>query len=276
MKQHYVPQFFLKNFGYNEKGKFCINVFDIECIKSFTSNVDSVACENNFYRFDQAKKFEKLLSKFESEFSLAINEIIKKRNTKNLSKETKTTLSKFIAIQLNRTPALRINYQQTLEKIYTILLKAHGQKTDAVPEIAAEKAKEYQTDNIMKIANAIYPLILDLKWCLIINKTALPFWTSDNPIFFVNQLPSPSGLSNCGLACVGIEVHFPISSDLSLILLDPIAFPHITEIRIPKLEDNIIYENSLQFFSATRFIYSRSNDFSLAEEIIKSKKNEQV
>jgi len=46
-KQHYVPQFILRNFAYGKSKK--IWVFDKRNGKSFSSSVKNSACENYFY-----------------------------------------------------------------------------------------------------------------------------------------------------------------------------------------------------------------------------------
>lgn len=276
MKQHYVPRFFLKNFGNKKNDKYTINVFDIEKEKQFSSNINNIGCETNYYGIESLDRqsFEQVLSEFESSFAKSINQIVNKGSIKEISEEQKIQIAKFIAMQLNRTPRLRIKIQEVLNNIFTQLIESHGLETEIVPEIAKNKAKEFQTDSFIKIADSIYQYILNLKWCLMRNDTTNTFWTSDNPVFFVNQLPPKKGLSNCGLACIGIEVHFPISHNLSLIILDPNTFPRYTDLIIADKDDYIIYENSLQFYSATRFIYSNNEDFSLAKKILKENPKE--
>jgi hypothetical protein len=47
--QHYVPQFYLKNFASKNKKTYSINCFDKINEKQFTSNVTNIACESYFY-----------------------------------------------------------------------------------------------------------------------------------------------------------------------------------------------------------------------------------
>ena len=95
MKQHYIPQFYLKNFSEKNKNSYLINVFDKEKEDAFKSNINSIGCEHNFYGIDSTdrKNFEKLLSEFEANFAKSLNEVLKKRSIKHISEDTKTLIA---------------------------------------------------------------------------------------------------------------------------------------------------------------------------------------
>ena len=54
VNQHYVPQFYLKHFSYeNKKGKKCIDVLDLDLNKTLKKQrIENVASENYFYDID--------------------------------------------------------------------------------------------------------------------------------------------------------------------------------------------------------------------------------
>jgi hypothetical protein len=75
--QHYVPQFFLRNFTIKKGKNHFIYCFDRFEEKEFRTNVRNIACENYFYEEKGKQNLEKNLSLLESQSSKIIREIIK-------------------------------------------------------------------------------------------------------------------------------------------------------------------------------------------------------
>jgi hypothetical protein len=81
-KDHYVPVFYLKEFGnlFNkEKDIWKIWVYDKEQQKSFYSNIDETLSKNYFYKFLNEEKnsiFDSRLQDFESQFAPFIKKIL--------------------------------------------------------------------------------------------------------------------------------------------------------------------------------------------------------
>ena len=74
IKQHYVPQFYLKNFGE------MIHAFDKKTENKFKTIPKNIAMGKNFYggEIKGAPSLEQSLGKIESDFAEAIQELIKK------------------------------------------------------------------------------------------------------------------------------------------------------------------------------------------------------
>jgi hypothetical protein len=67
----------------------------------------------------------------------------------------------------------------------------------------------------------VYPLLLDLHNKLLINKTSVEFITSDHPIVMYNQLLTFRTFgSNCGVACKGLQIFYPLDPKKVLMLYD--------------------------------------------------------
>ena len=126
-------------------------------------------------------------------------------------------------------------------------------------------------------------LFCNKKWVILVNNTDIPFWTSDNPIARFNPFdldPYP----NLGLISWGIQIYFPLSSKLCLCMLDPERYSSFKKIEkidqehilsnIYKVEkvsiniEDIMFLNSLQVKDCYRQIYSKIDDFKLAEKMI--------
>jgi hypothetical protein len=104
------------------------------------------------------------------------------------------------------------------------------------------------------------PLVTDLAYKIFLNKTNVPFITSDNPVAFYNQFFEHRDTlgSHTGLASMGLQVFFPLSPRHLLCLYDnDIYRVHgIYHIPVPltSIEDvNSI--NGLQFLSSESNLY---------------------
>ncbi|MGA8265148.1 MAG: DUF4238 domain-containing protein [Ignavibacteriaceae bacterium] len=89
-KQHYVPQFILRNFA--EAKSQQLYVYDKQDEKEYKTNIRNIAAEKGFYdiEFKDIKlSIELSLSQLESKATELINNIIKGSSIKNLSDNDK-------------------------------------------------------------------------------------------------------------------------------------------------------------------------------------------
>jgi Protein of unknown function (DUF4238) len=112
VKQHYVPQCYLRQFAirYRKKGHQ-LAVFDRETDKSFRANVKDVACQNYFNRIEvdgmDPNAVEKAMSEFESKLADALVRINETRSLE--SEEDRAHLITLIALTALRNPEMREN-----------------------------------------------------------------------------------------------------------------------------------------------------------------------
>lgn len=107
-------------------------------------------------------------------------------------------------------------------------------------------------------------------WILIKNKTTQPFFTSDNPIGTAEHVHNPY-VSMSGLSSKGVEVYFPLSPDLMLVMYEKTYHHNISSknyriIEVDEL-DIIAYYNSQCVINSSRCVFSQTNDFSIIEEM---------
>jgi hypothetical protein len=98
----------------------------------------------------------------------------------------------------------------------------------------------------------------------------VPFWTSDNPVTLFNPVDYGEA-GGLGFNVRGIQTHFPLNSSLLLLILDPTSYD-MPPIKIVK-EDNVDWENELQLYNATRFVFSPARDFSKAKKMWEKDEN---
>ena len=255
IKQHYVPQFYLKNFSNLLYG------LDKKENKIFKTNSKNIAFEPEFYGPDIQDKpsMEKTFADMEKNWSIAIKKLIETENFLSLSDELKRHVVTCMTFQLLRTKQFRKDIAGMANSIMGIFLESKGLEKDAVKLSREGEIKQHL--NMLKDYPAFATIISQMKFCVVSNKTPIPLWTSDNPINLQNDLPPEPPFSNMGLACRGIEIHFPLNPKLSLVALDPTTFhdaPNHYEVYAKRL---IHRENYHQFLNSSRFLFSNTRKF---------------
>jgi len=307
-KQHYVPQFLLKNFTLDKKNH--INVFDIKAGKSFSSHIKHIGHENNFYNHPvEGNQIEFDLCKLESQVAPIINRIISKGSIKHLTQHEYELIGLFTAQQMMRVNSLRESLVEITEIFFDKLkgeVIAPGSQAAALFEsLAVQNTKEQSIDMLKKMPNDILPYLLNKHLSLVKATKGDSFYLSDNPVVKYNNLPGTKNRGNLGLAVKGIEVHFPISpkycisylcSDLvsemkeavvklqsevlmGLVLTsdqaDAIQMLKNIDSKNTRIltKENLDYYNSLQVLHCSRFVYSSSGNFQLLEDMLKNNPN---
>ena len=219
-KQHFVPQFYLKNFAINKK----FNIYNIK--RGLIENVPygSQCYKNNFYGKD--KIYETQLSILEGKWATSIKNII--TNPKNISTSDAESIKEFCCFQYLRTESAYIHTQNILYDITSrtmpIIAQFHNLKVndEDIKRYAynyvkqkedPEKTMKRQIDNAIKLS----PIFNNLKLVILKNDTNIDFITSDNPIIIGNEFQTENGL---GLDCIGFYCLCPISPRHYIALVD--------------------------------------------------------
>lgn len=267
--EHYVPQFYLRNFSIKSSGK-SLYCFDKHTSNRFIANIRNIGCEKYFYDTPKGdQSVEKSLGKIESILSVAYNKLITNKDLNKLNWTERVSIANFVATQEIRTREMR-EYAKDMVKQITAKLSKYKLSEEIKKQLeevdTAEYPREFQMrmfENVKEFSN----IILSMKWILIENKTKMLFWTSDHPINRFNPIKDPLG--NLGYLSRGIQIFFPLTPRLSLCLCDLIEyFTYLDRMRTFNI-NNIIFQNHLQMRWSTRFIFSQDNEFSLAEKILK-------
>lgn len=304
-KEHYVPQFYLN--AWDEAGTHQIHVYDktADCFR--VNNISDVAVERYFYDvnpkdifskkyLDEMKKhgfswdsdeksqgLELFLSKeIEKPMSNLINGIIEKArsitpwhidNCFFISEEKKLELSIYLAIQFIRTRHIRTGIIDNADCIVQ-WLEDMGVPDLKVKEytISKEAAKNMHIqmlidkENLEKVTNCFFRLT----WMLGINRTEDKLFTSDNPIGTQAHIKDPI-LSMNGIGSRGVEVFYPFSPDIILIMADATYHTHCQAYERGYVElldtENIDYYNSILAMQAERYVFSSDGNMSIIEEM---------
>ncbi|WP_419210896.1 DUF4238 domain-containing protein [Maribacter sp. X9] len=295
IKQHYIPQCYLRNFSPN--GKF-INIYDKIVSKSFSNSLDSIADFDYFYEIPKkylsekfnipygTKYFEKAFfaEHIEKIYAQILDKIVHKANcwikTKErieiLTKNEKEELAQLIAIQHLRMPNVKDDNSNTFEKAMLEsfdIIKSGIININPVidnKEIIIEYDKDYDTvlhSNLYaneKLVSDFATQVLNKDWFFYISENT-DFYTSDNPIIIKPHIQNERNYYD-GLGMKGVEIIFPISKSIILIMRDSNYFPEKqgkeNTFELINLKQMREY-NCYRYIWANRQVYSYSNDFNI-------------
>lgn len=260
MKQHYVPQFYLKNFCYQDELIHCL---DKTTKKQISTHIDNVACEKWFY--GKKTTLESNLSLLEAKLKKAADSLIKYKTIPPLRSEERSLLSVFIAFQYTRTPGAAQKTQQNLSPFLRFVEKQIG-----ISDYKIELPKPTAIGMTIQMFPKLAPYINGMAWSLLENNTGSTIYTSDNPVVLHNPFTG-----ELGFGCAGLSINLPLSNELVLECFVPIEDnlkirTLLVEEQYSELSDeNIQNLNILQVQNATRHIFSKTGNFDFAEKILK-------
>lgn len=204
--QHFVPQFYLRNFSTDEE-KRSIGLFN--CARSIAVGNASIRsqCSRDYWHGDPDPVFEECVKGLEGLGAAAIRATIL---TGEVQKPR--TLKTFIMFQLGRTAFSAEAFAESREKMHRL---AYGKPPEPV---------ELDPKHTIGLYLMNEPILRDMAACLVVNKTDIDFITSDNPVALCNwwfhniyrKRPGPG----IGLAQAGLEIYLPLSPKHQLILYD--------------------------------------------------------
>lgn len=204
IKQHYVPQFFLRFFGWKGKKKYLINIYNIEnSINHENVCIEDICREEYFYGEDGV--IESDLAKLEAEWASNFRRIIEGRRH-TLIPKIKVSIYKFIVYQLLRTLSAKKYLDDSITGLED-LLRYKGIKLQPLKK---------DIKILLNMPDEVYEAIRDLNSVIIDNTTDVDFIISDNPCICTNIFTNIA----IGLKLIGTIIFIPISPKRLLLLYD--------------------------------------------------------
>lgn len=224
--QHYVPQFYLRNFSDNGKN---IGMYRFNGEK-FIQNASIKSVAYRKYLYGEDGQLENILSLLENKWQRLIKKIINNQSINEiLTLSEYKSLLEFITISQVRTSKLAddyIEYCETMLKANEEMRKNHGtnepskfdnqfRKLKEIPNAIAILGAHKEGKDLLK---GLYPLLL-------VNKTNYNFITCDNPIIQYNQLYRYRNyLNNYGWGSAGIQMFIILNPKIALCLYDAFVY----------------------------------------------------
>lgn len=299
-QQHFVPEFLLRHF--TQTGSDRIFAYDKWNDRIFPTTPEKAAKENGFYDFEVngvKASLEQPLDNLEGDAAPVILSLLKTRDLLGLSKGDKVTLALFCAVQMLRDKGARAMHLDMRDQMRE-RIKKMGIDPKEVKGFDDPSDEEVRLSSIMQLAEApkLLPYFLYYKnWSLMIAPDGTSLYTSDSPLTFHND--NKFGIfGNIGLTVEGIQIALPLSSHINLWItcdsieakfrkgyqeaaLDGVSIhkPAMVKMRkmlagisgkesFPMHPENVVRFNSLQVGKSERFVYSSTDDFSLARKML--------
>ena len=259
---HYVPQFYLKNFG-NE-----LFYYNIKLKSSKKTIPKKLACDKNLYGdLDKytVNNIEQILSKSESNYSIVLSQILKDDKHLELSLENKKTLCSFVALQHVRTPINHENKMRRLQRISDKMTEKIGVVGYKIQFDDEAKCRLY-LDNL-NFTQMITELMMNMKIIILKNDTINPLWTSDNPVIIYNDMWSSEGIAH-----MGIQIYVPLSSNMAVLICDPTIYQNVNKVIIMN-DNHIRFLNYCQIKHADTDVYSNTDKFYDIDDFTNIQKN---
>ena len=256
--QHYVPQFYLRNFSSNERS---IVLYRIKSKRPPVRNaaIKNICSEDYFY--DRDNSIEAALSQREDDWSAVLKEIIEQKQIRQLT--DKTSLQEFVSYQYTRTRGLLNHVSSMVQKLLLYIffqdkvLQANDEKTqkEVVIEEIQKFAKEYAKDSItpawlLTMTDDMTKGISDLRITILDNQTSKNFITSDTPVIMIN----PFSADQVGFWVVGIVMIVPVSPKIAVIIYDDKIYHLNSDLYPLTNEDDVININKYTFLNAEEIL----------------------
>jgi hypothetical protein len=294
-KQHYVPQMLLRGFV-TDPDREQVWVFDKRTGKTFQTAIKNIAAEKGYYDIGTSAVLDAAMNSTDDIAAGIINKIRDRSSLCGLGQSEIGMLKTIVGVQMLRTRGYqesRCHIAQSLaDKIHQMTGTHHPELSEYLD---ADRLRSEYLRGIPESTRQFLPHLITKDLLLFKARPDAPFCISDNPVALNNTMNPGDGIrGTLGLAVPGIEIYLPISSELTIGLMCPSigeqyevvrdmlwrfggfikesAYKYLQarDIGKPLILDreNVRFKNSLQAWSAERFVISSVNDFTDVAEMI--------
>ncbi|MES2458860.1 MAG: DUF4238 domain-containing protein [Bacteroidota bacterium] len=220
--QHYIPKFYLRKFSYRANEKQ-IGLFNVKTGFFFpTATLKHQGSKDFFYGADGV--IEEGLSIIEGKLAESLKKIIIERKVPTKLSKEHINLLVFVGLTHLRNPVIIQNMKDLFK---TAQLRAQEldpelDVTKHFPEISHEDAIKMSLSGVSEVVS--YMADLDVK--LLINRTKIPFITSDFPVVKYNQYLELKKWDHgkTGYGNTGLQIIIPLNDELSILLYDGLIY----------------------------------------------------
>lgn len=250
-KQHYVPQFYLRNFSEN----LYFNTYLINKSKLLIKIPIKGQCQlNNYYDKGDDKTWEINLSQLENEWSHAIRVANNSMSEDDIDDSTKQSLVSFGLVQVMRSTLARDSYlSRSWDTLKVSLLMENNNISEQ--ELNSQKDYHYKNNNnvpatLLDMLKSLLPLIKDLEVKIIKYDCEETLLSSDNPVLMTNRL-----YPSVGFAIAGLMYIFPISGSTLVVVYDHKIYQNKESFVISTNRKEIRELNKLQLINANQIVF---------------------
>lgn len=260
--QHYVPGFYLKRFSPDDEKKL-IGIWNVSRERKLVGASLKDQCSRDYF-YGKDLILEKTFGNLETLTAKLLRNTDETYTLPPQCSEEHCLLLMHLATQWTRTKYMRDAMDEMSDKFMANLHR-----------IDEQEGERYQDEFDLHVGNPVhlsiqiaaetFPLILDLDYKILVNRTECEFVTSDNPVVFYNQLFSfDESKSNTGLTVKGLQIFFPIDPEKALLFYDAGVYSvgrrnqQIVDVLNPQDVDQV---NTLQMSNCQNNVYFRDTSF---------------
>ena len=203
-------------------------MFDKHTDNIFQTNVRNIASQRSYYELEidgEKVSLEENLTALEDTVASILDRVIREGSIANLVVSDRQWIALFAAVQFIRVEQFRV-IARDLNKIQAEKITSMGGDPGEMQNFKRmneNDVKAFTVSFIPKGTELFSRLLLAKLWFLVPATHNDPFYISDNPVVRQNEQDhGPYG--NLGFASQGIEIYLPVSSTLSLGMVDPVIF----------------------------------------------------
>ena len=209
--QHFVPQFYLRNFSKDENSiGISFHIDTPNPSVNYKAPISRQASHDYYYTSDTS--IEDDFQLIETPASQIINRIISEPAIV-LNDDEIYLLKHFIYIQHIRTPMHAQMLEDTVNQMYHKLAGPDYDEIDV-------KVKDAPLRTLVYLSKLAYQTVEPLKLVILDNRTPLPFITAPDPSIYFN-LYCMRRNEEYGTAMPGLMFYMPISAKKAIFLYDP-------------------------------------------------------
>lgn len=276
-KHHFVPRSLLKNFSVGGRHRQVI-VFDKRKMSTYESSIENAGSENHFNTLvvdGQRICFEGVFKACDDELPRILRKVLSRTDLSVLSEEETHRLAYIIAVQMQRTLFTRKTFLDMNDLMKSAVERIVPASAASIPELSEDDAKVMALRALLN-AQKWVPTLVKKDWSLNVATDGREFWTSDNPVVRVNNLPQGEG----GLSSPGISISMPLSASCVLEMRCPSIANKVAELdrtlaakmrsrpTVACTAENVLFYNSQQVLQSLRFLYGPSKEFAVARWIL--------
>lgn len=254
--QHFIPQFFLKNFSLNENRK-TVGAYLVKSLEYVKSAPIKNQCSKPYF-YGKSGIVEGFFSNFETHSAPLFSKIIKEKNGIKLSIEESALIFLFISLLELRNPIFFHHYKSHNLLINEAINKElEGEKVYLdLPQVTHEETIEM----MLKLADLTFEGLIDLEIKFLINKSKTPFLCSDFPLVKYNKFLNNRKyeLTKTANGIVGIQIFLPISPCITIAFYDKKIYKlgNKRDVYVNLNNEKDIFElNLLQYLNSINAIY---------------------
>lgn len=273
-KQHYVPQFFLRQFSWNDKHLYAYNV---KTKKSYCVSISDV-CKGKYFYSDDPED-EKNLAAIESEQAVILKKLSETKDVRSIDNFKELFYFQlFLTLQISRTKEAKESMERWFEsqmKNYYVPLMKQSQIFKDVPEDYLNdlhKKVKWLGGFDMKMLSGFYGpiMISDLRPFFLLNQTKKNFICSDTPVVRNNYIKNGE-LCMMGYQSTGLQIICPLNKKTALLLVDYNTYKinyHDNQFIDITNDSDIDEINRLQVVNCSNLVfYSENNDESYVSSL---------